>query len=230
MIKMVSIILLSGLLFLNVQLTSAQELDFKNETTRINYSIGYQIGGDFKRQGVEMDADAVVKGIQDALSGSDPHMTLPEMQQTLVMLKNKIMADQKKRQQVEEKKHLAEGKTFLEQNGKKKDVVTLPSGLQYRIIKEGNGKKPGPEDTVSVHYRGTLIDGKEFDSSYKRNEPASFALNGVIKGWSEGLQLMKEGGRWEFFIPPELAYNDRGPLANQTLIFDVELLSVGSGG
>jgi FKBP-type peptidyl-prolyl cis-trans isomerase FklB len=152
------------------------------------------------------------------------------MRSTLVRLKNKIVADQRNRQQVEAKEKLAEGKAFLEQNGKKKDVVSLPSGLQYRIIKKGKGKQPGPTDTVSVHYRGTLIDGKEFDSSYKRDQPASFALNGVIKGWSEGLQLMKEGARWELFIPPELAYNNRGPLANQTLIFNVELLSVGSDG
>jgi len=228
--KTVNIIFLSCILLLNVRITGAQELDFKNDTTRINYSLGYQIGGDFMRQGVDMDADAVVQGIQDALAGNDPQMTLPEMRQTLVMLKNKIMADQKKRQQVEEKEHLAEGKTFLEQNGKKEDVVTLPSGLQYRIVRQGDGKSPGPDDKVTVHYRGTLIDGKEFDSSYKRNEPASFALNGVIKGWSEGLQLMKEGSRWQLFIPPDLAYNDRGPLANQTLIFEVELVSVNPNG
>jgi FKBP-type peptidyl-prolyl cis-trans isomerase FklB len=209
---------------------NAQELNFDDETTRINYSLGYQIGGDFKRQSVDIDAKAVVQGIRDALAGSTPQMAPEEMRSTLVKLKNKIVADQKKRQQTESKEIIEQGRVFLEQNGKKKDIISLPSGLQYRIIKKGNGKQPGPTDTVSVHYRGTLIDGKEFDSSYKRNEPASFALNGVIKGWSEGLQLMKEGARWELFIPPELGYNNRGPLANQTLIFDVELLSVGSDG
>jgi FKBP-type peptidyl-prolyl cis-trans isomerase FklB len=209
---------------------NAEELNFEDETTRINYSLGYQIGGDFRRQGVDMDAEAVVQGIRDALDGSNPQMEPEEMRSTLVKLKNKIVTDQKKRQQADAKEILDNSKAFLEQNSKKKDIISLPSGLQYRIIKKGNGKQPGPEDTVSVHYRGTLIDGKEFDSSHKRNEPASFALNGVIKGWSEGLQLMKEGARWELFIPPELGYNNRGPLANQALIFDVELLSVGSDG
>ncbi len=218
------------LICLTISLANAEELNFDNETTRINYSLGYQIGGDFKRQGVDLDALAVVQGIRDALSGSNPQMTTAEMQRTLVDLKQKIVTDQRKKQQAEAKENLSKGKAFLEQNGKKKEVVTLPSGLQYRILREGSGNSPGPDDKVIVHYRGTLIDGKEFDSSYKRNEPASFALNGVIKGWSEGLQLMKEGGRYEFFIPPELAYNDRGPLANQTLIFDVELISVNPNG
>ena len=218
------------LLLLSFSSVDAEEMNFDNETTRINYSLGYQIGGDFKRQGVDMDAEAVVQGIRDALAGSTPQMAPEEMRSTLVKLKNKIVSDQKKRKQAEAKEIADQGRVFLEQNGKRKDIKSLPSGLQYRIIKKGNGKQPGPTDTVRVHYRGTLIDGKEFDSSYKRDKPATFALNGVIKGWSEGLQLMKEGARWELFIPPELAYNNRGPLANKTLIFDVELLSVGSDG
>ena len=224
--KTAHLVFLCFLLAFNATSTDAQEIVFDNETTRINYSLGYQIGGDFKRQGVEMDADAVVQGIRDALSGKAPKMTPAEMRSTLTKLKNDIMAEQKKRQQVERQKNIAEGNSFLAQNGEKEGVVTLPSGLQYRIIKHGSGKKPGPTDTVSVHYRGTLIDGKEFDSSYKRNQPATFALNGVIRGWGEGLQLMNEGAQWELFIPPELAYNERGPLANKTLIFDVELISV----
>ena len=121
---------------------------------------------------------------------------------------------------------MAEGKKFMEENANKEGVVTTESGLQYKVIEEGSGKSPGPEDQVTVHYRGTLIDGKEFDSSHKRGKPATFKLNGVIKGWSEGLQLMKEGGKAELFIPPNLAYNDRGPLGHHTLIFDVELVSV----
>jgi FKBP-type peptidyl-prolyl cis-trans isomerase len=115
----------------------------------------------------------------------------------------------------------------MEENAKKEGVVTTKSGLQYKILKEGSGKSPAATDQVTVNYRGTLIDGKEFDSSYKRGKPATFRLNGVIKGWTDGLQLMKEGGKAELFIPPNLAYGSRGPLADQTLIFDVELISVG---
>jgi FKBP-type peptidyl-prolyl cis-trans isomerase FklB len=228
--KLMLQVIIPFILTLSLSSAKAEELNFDDETTRINYSLGYQIGGDFKRQGVQMDAEAVFQGIRDALSGSKPQMTAAEMRRTMVDLKQKIVADQRKKQQAESKQKLSEGKAFLAQNGKKNGVVTLPSGLQYRIVREGNGKSPGPDDKVTVHYRGTLVDGKEFDSSYKRNEPASFALNGVIKGWSEGLQLMKEGARWKLFIPSSLAYNDRGPLANQTLIFDVELISVNSNG
>jgi FKBP-type peptidyl-prolyl cis-trans isomerase len=115
----------------------------------------------------------------------------------------------------------------MEENAKKEGVVTTDSGLQYQIIEEGTGKAPSPTDKVTVNYRGTLINGNEFDSSYSRGEPATFQLNGVIKGWTEGLQHIKEGGKIKLFIPPELAYGGRGPLAHRTLVFDVELLSVG---
>ena len=199
----------------------------QDETARISYSLGYQIGGDFKRQGVEMEAEAVVRGIQDALSGAEPTIPAAEMNATLVELKQKIMAEQKQRAVERELDFLAEGKAFLEENAKKEGVVTTDSGLQYKILEEGSGKTPGPTDTVTVHYTGTLVDGKEFDSSHKRGKPATFKLNGVIKGWSEGLQLMKEGGKAQFVIPQNLAYGQRGPLAHRTLIFDVELISVG---
>mgnify|MGYP001828982474 CR=1 FL=1 len=202
-------------------------LDLSDETARVNYSVGYQIGGDFKRQGIEMDAAAVVQGIGDALSDAEPKMTEEEMRQTLVELKQKVVAEQRKRSIERELDLLAEGEAFLKENAGKEGVVTTDSGLQYKIIEEGTGKSPGPQDQVTVHYRGTLIDGKEFDSSHKRGEPATFRLDGVIKGWSEGLQLMKEGGKAQFFIPPNLAYGDRGPLGHRTLIFDVELISVG---
>jgi FKBP-type peptidyl-prolyl cis-trans isomerase FklB len=206
---------------------AAEAVNLQDETARISYSLGYQIGGDFKRQGVEMNAEAVVKGIQDALSGAEPAMPATEMQQTLVDLKKKIVAEQQARKQETELQYIAEVKKFMEENAKKEGVVTTESGLQYKIVTEGTGKTPGPTDKVTVNYRGTLIDGKEFDSSYKRGKPATFGLNAVIKGWSEGLQLMKEGGKAQLFIPPNLAYGDRGPLGHRTLIFDVELISVG---
>jgi FKBP-type peptidyl-prolyl cis-trans isomerase FklB len=207
--------------------SAAEPLNFEDETTRINYSLGYQIGGDFKRQHVEMNAEAVTQGIRDAMSGAEPKMPAGDMRTTLVELKRKVVTEQRKRAVEQELTLSAEGKKFLEENAKKEGVVTTPSGLQYKVIEEGMGKTPQPTDEVTVNYRGTLINGKEFDSSYKRGKPATFRLNGVIKGWTEGLQLVKEGGKIELFVPPELAYGDRGPLAHRTLIFDVELISVG---
>jgi FKBP-type peptidyl-prolyl cis-trans isomerase FklB len=207
--------------------TAGEALNLEDEATRISYSLGYQIGGDFDRQKVEMNPAAVVQGIQDALSGAEPKMSPEEITATLTGLKQKIVADQRKRSVERELELVAEGEKFLEENAKKEGVVTTESGLQYKVIQEGTGKSPGPEDQVTVQYRGRLVDGKEFDSSYKKGKPATFKLNGVIKGWSEGLQLMKEGGKAELYIPQKLAYGDRGPLGHRTLIFEVELLSVG---
>ena len=207
--------------------TAGEALSLEDEAARISYSLGYQIGGDFNRQKVEINPAAVVQGIQDALSGAEPKMSPEEITATLSDLKQKIVADQRKRSVERELDLEAEGKQFLEENAKKEGVVTTESGLQYKVIQEGTGKSPGPEDQVTVQYRGRLVDGKEFDSSYKKGKPATFRLNGVIKGWSEGLQLMKEGGKAELYIPQKLAYRDRGPLAHRALIFEVELLSVG---
>jgi len=203
----------------------APRLDTEN--ARINYSLGYQIGGDFKRQNVELNTDAVVKGMQDALSGSEPLLSPEEMNDMLVELKRKVVADQRAQRRESELKIQAEGEKFLEENAKKPGVVTTASGLQYKILETGSGKNPGPTDKVTVNYRGTLVNGREFDSSYSKGKPATFPLNGVIKGWTEGLQFVKPGGKIELFIPSKLAYGDRGPLAHRTLIFDVELLSVG---
>jgi FKBP-type peptidyl-prolyl cis-trans isomerase FklB len=174
-----------------------------------------------------MNAEAVVQGIRDALAGGEPQMPQPEMLQTLRDLKQKVVAEQQAQKKLRETEMIAAGKKYMEENAQKEGVVTTESGLQYKVIQEGTGASPGPTDKVTVNYRGTLIDGKEFDSSFKRNKPATFQVNGVIKGWAEGIQLMKEGGKMQFFIPPELGYGHRGPLAHQTLIFDVELLSVG---
>ena len=209
----------------------AQETpEINSEIDKINYSLGYQIGGDFKRQGVEILPELVVKGIKDALSGAKPLMTEDAMYQTLVNLKNKIVADQEAALQKESEENLARGKAFLEENGKKEGVVTLPSGLQYKVIQPGTGASPSSTDKVTVQYKGMLIDGTEFDSSYKRGQPAIFQANQVIAGWNEALQLMKAGAKWELFIPAGLAYGNRGIgdiiKPNSTLIFEVELLAV----
>jgi FKBP-type peptidyl-prolyl cis-trans isomerase FklB len=207
-----------------------EALDLSDETNRINYSLGHQLGSDFKRQQLDMNPDAVVQGMRDALSGAEPRMTPQEMRETLVGFKKRLAEQQREQRQrnVEnELGMLAEGKQFLEENAKKEGVVTTASGLQYQVIEAGSGKSPGPTDTVTVEYRGTLVDGTEFDSSAKHGGPATFKLDAVIKGWSEGLQLMKEGGKAKLFIPQELAYGQRGPLAHRALIFDVELISIG---
>jgi FKBP-type peptidyl-prolyl cis-trans isomerase FklB len=208
---------------------AGETLKLEDEIARINYSLGYQIGGDFKRQGIELNREAVITGMQDALSGSEPLMPQPEMNATLVELKRKVVAEQRTKRRETELEKVAAGKKYLEENAKKPGVVTTPNGLQYKIIEAGSGKTPGPTDTVTVNYRGTLINGNEFDSSYDKGKPVTFPLNGVIKGWTEGLQLVKEGGKIQLVIPSELAYGERGPLANQTLVFDVELIAVEGG-
>jgi FKBP-type peptidyl-prolyl cis-trans isomerase FklB len=204
--------------------------EIKSQKEKINYSIGYQIGGDFKRQGIDLDPDLVVKGIEDALAGTKPLMTPQEMRNTLVDLKKKVVADQQKQQTEKAKKNLAEGEAFLAENAKKKGVVTLPSGLQYKVLAAGKGKSPVATDNVTVHYKGTLIDGSEFDSSVKRGKPATFRADRVIAGWKEALLLMEPGAKWQLFIPAKLGYGERGAGSkippNATLIFEVELLSI----
>ena len=207
-----------------------EALDLSDETNRINYSLGHQLGSDFKRQQLDMNPDAVVQGMRDALSAAEPRMTPQEMRETLVGFKKRLAEQQREQRQRNVENELgllAEGKQFLEQNAKNEGVVTTASGLQYQVLEEGSGRSPGPADTVTVEYRGTLVDGTEFDSSAKHGGPATFKLDAVIKGWSEGLQLMKEGGKAKLFIPQELAYGQRGPLGHRALIFDVELISVG---
>jgi len=206
-----------------------QDLKLEDETARVNYSVGYKIGGDFKSQGVEINRELLLQGIQDALSGKIGLMTPKERRTALMNLQRQVAAAQQKREKAKQaQEYRGEGREFLAANAKKPGVVTLASGLQYRVIREGTGKAPGPQDTVTVNYRGTLINGNEFDSSYRKGKPATFRVDGVIKGWTEALQLMKEGANWQLFIPADLAYGERGALADRTLIFDVELISVKS--
>ena len=222
--SLIIIVLIAGSVF------AAEEVQLKDEKDRISYSVGYQIGGDFRQQKVELNSEALVKGIKDAIAGSSPQMTPQEMNQTVVELKKKIVAAQQEERRKLGEKNLSEGKTYMAENGKKEGVKTTASGLQYKVIKEGGGPVPTAADKVKVHYRGTLIDGTEFDSSYKRNEPAVFTVGGVIKGWSEALKMMKVGSTWQLFIPPALAYGERGAGQvigpNSVLIFDVELLGI----
>lgn len=227
--KLWAIGVLVMIIFANV--CSAEDiLTLTDEKDRINYSIGFQMGGDFKAQGMEIKPEVFLKGIEDALSGAQPLMTSKEMRVTLIDFKKMVLAAQNEQKKAISEKNLKEGQDFLAENAKKEGVTTLPSGLQYRILKEGEGINPKPTDTVTVHYRGTLIDGTEFDSSYSRNEPATFRADRVIAGWKEALPLMNTGAKYELFIPSNLAYGERGGGSkigpNRTLLFEVELLSV----
>jgi FKBP-type peptidyl-prolyl cis-trans isomerase len=209
----------------------AQEPEvLKNDKDKVNYGIGVGVARNFQRQGVDVDLDMVMRGMRDTLEGKKLLMTEDELQKVMSAFQKYLMQKQAEAAKLAGEKNLKEGAPFLAANKEKEGVVTLPSGLQYKILKEGGGKKPTINDTVVCNYRGTLIDGTEFDSSYKRNQPATFPLKSVIKGWSEALQLMPIGSRWQLFIPPSLAYGDHGAGPeigpNATLIFEVELLAI----
>lgn len=203
-------------------------VELKNKAS---YAAGLNIGQNLKAQGVDIDAEEMAKGIRDGLTGAEPKMTPEEMQAVLTAFQREITAKRMESVKAESDKSLKEGQAFLATNAKKEGVKVLPSGLQYRVIKQGAGAKPSNKSVVKTHYRGTLIDGREFDSSYKRGEPAEFPVNGVIAGWTEALQLMPVGSKYELFIPAALAYGEQAPPgsiipANGTLIFEVELLEI----
>ncbi len=202
----------------------------KTEQEKVSYSIGLDIGTNFKRQSVELDSKALAAGITDGLSGAKPALAEDEVRKVLADFQQKMRARAAAIAQQAADDNKKKGEAFLAENKKQKGVVTLPSGLQYKVLKEAKGAKPKSTDTVSVHYRGTLIDGAEFDSSIKRGQPAEFAVNQVIKGWTEALQLMPVGSKWQLFIPSDLAYGPQGAGnmigPNSTLVFDVELLDI----
>ncbi len=213
---------------------NAGEVTLKDQKDKASYIIGISIGANLKNQSIDVNdinPDAFTKGLQDALSGGNSLMAEQEMREVMTAFQQGVKAKQLERAKALGEKNKKEGPAFLAENKKEKGVVTLPSGLQYIVITEGKGKMPEATDTVTVNYKGTLIDGAEFDSSYKRGQPSSFAVNKVIKGWTEALQLMKEGAKWQLFIPADLAYGDRGAGnligPNAVLIFEVELISVG---
>ena len=211
-------------------LAAEKKLELKDQKSRVSYGIGLSIGQDFKRQGIEVDPEILARAIMDVQTDAPLSMSKDEVQETLVKFKKELAAKQEAARKELGAKNEKEGKEFLAANAKKEGVVTLPSGLQYKILKKGTGPTPGKDSKVTVDYKGTLLDGTEFDSSYKRGEPATFGVSNVIPGWTEALQLMKEGAKWRLFIPAKLAYGERGAGAaigpNATLIFDVELKKV----
>jgi FKBP-type peptidyl-prolyl cis-trans isomerase FklB len=205
----------------------------KTSKDKASYALGMKIGGDLRRQGVSgaVDPATVARGLKDALAGSKTLLTDDEVRAALTQLQTQVRDQQQAKAHVEGATARKEGEAFLAANKAKAGVTALPDGLQYKVETEGTGPKPTANDTVTVNYRGTLINGKEFDSSYKRGQPATFPVGGVIKGWTEALQLMPVGSKWQLFIPSDLAYGDRGAGGDigpgETLIFEVELLSIG---
>ncbi|MFN7455391.1 MAG: FKBP-type peptidyl-prolyl cis-trans isomerase [Pseudobdellovibrionaceae bacterium] len=197
----------------------------KNDKDKASYAIGQQIGSNLKAQNIEIDADVLAQSIKDVAAGKPSKMTPEEQQQAMMKLQENLV----KKQQEEAEKSKSEGSAFLEKNKANADVKTTASGLQYQVVSEGKGKSPTVEDTVKAHYTGTLINGEKFDSSYDRGQPAEFPVGGVIKGWTEALQMMKPGGKMKLWIPADLAYGPSarpGIPANSVLLFDVELVEV----
>jgi len=213
---------------IGVVATQAQAADVKldNDKKKFSYTLGYQIAQNLARQGVTLDADAAAKAVHDVFSGNAPTLSVDEMKAVVA----RIQDEAKKKQAEIGTKNLAAGEKFLAENAKKDGVKTLDSGLQYKVVIEGDGETPKSDSTVVAHYEGRLINGKVFDSSIKRGSPATFPVNGVIKGWQETLKLMPTGSKWQVYIPSKLAYGEKGAGAsigpNETLIFDIELISI----
>jgi FKBP-type peptidyl-prolyl cis-trans isomerase FklB len=212
---------------------TASTLALKTDKDKASYALGLNFASSLKRQSVDADVDAaiVARGLRDGLGNGKHLLTDDEARSALTALQTQVRNQQQAKMQEAGDANKKEGDAFLAENKSKDGVVTLPSGLQYKILKEGNGSKPTATDSVVCNYRGTLINGTEFDSSYKRGQPATFPVGGVIKGWTEALQLMPVGSKWQLFVPSDLAYGPRGAAGgaigpNATLIFEVELLSI----
>jgi FKBP-type peptidyl-prolyl cis-trans isomerase FklB len=212
------------------QIWAAEGVELKTKKDKVSYAIGVNVGKGMRQQSVDIDPDIFAKGLKDAMTGAKLAMPDEEMHQVMTVFQKEMTEKQAVKMKALAEKNQKEGEAFLAANKKKEGVKTLSSGLQYKVIKEGTGKTPKSADTVTTNYRGTLIDGTEFDSSYRRGQPAKFPVNGVISGWTEALLLMKVGSTWQLFIPSNLAYGERGAGniigPNATLIFDIELISI----
>lgn len=213
----------------NTPATSTSGVTLNSTMDKVSYAIGVNIGQNFKNQGLSINSDAISQGIKDGLLGNTPLMTQQDMQNTLMDFQKQLIAKRQQDFQTLSTKNKKDGDDFLASNKTKPGVVTLPDGLQYKIVTDGTGTPPGDQDTVTVNYEGTFINGKIFDSSYTRGKPVTFPVSEIIPGWTEALKLMKPGATWYLYIPPKLAYGERGigPIGpNQTLIFKVNLISV----
>ena len=227
----------TGIILLAGQAFGADNQPLTSQKDKVSYTIGVASGKNLKQQSIDIDPDIMARGLKDSLSGGKTLLTDQEMQEVMATLRKEIEARKLettkemavKQLQAMVEKNKKEGEAFLGENRKREGVTSLPSGLQYKVLREGKGKSPKQTDTVVAHYRGTLVNGTEFDSSYKRNEPANIKVDSVIKGWQEALPLMQEGAKWQLFIPSDLAYGENGNRfiePNSTLIFEVELISI----
>ena len=209
-----------------------QELPaLKTQQDKVNYGIGVGVARNFKNQGMDVDLELVIRGMRDTLSGASLLMTEEDLAKTMYAFQQELRQKQALALIQASEKNLKDGEAFLSENSKKDGITVLPSGLQYKIIKNGDGKIPAGTDSVECHYRGTFIDGKEFDNSYKSGKPVTLKVQGgVIPGWSEALKLMPVGSKWQVFIPSQLAYGAKGAGSqigpNMTLIFEIELLAI----
>ena len=203
--------------------------DVNTEKGKLSYAVGWDIGADIQRRSTEFDVESLITAIRDVVAESEPKVTTEEMRTLLTALQEKVRAEQVEQYRALSEKNQAESEAFLTGNKSKTGIVALPSGVQYRIIEEGDGGRPGLESRVTVHYRGSKLDGREFDSSFARGTPEEFTVNAVLKGWQEVLPLMKAGSTWQIFVPPELAFGARGnpPVGpNEALMFDLKLVEL----
>ncbi len=216
--------------FLVLATGTALAQDLSTDKGKLSYSVGWDLGADIARRGEDFDVEALISAIRDSVAGRDPQVEVAEMRRLLTELQEKVRQEQIAALQQLAQDNQAKADAFLEENRGKTGIVVLPSGVQYRIIEEGNGSRPGLEDKVSVHYRSNKIDDIELDSSFARGVPQEFVVNEVLQGWQEVLPLMKVGSTWQIFVPPELAFGQRGnPPAvgpNEALIFDLKLMAI----
>ena len=218
-----------ALIFLAIVATPALAQDLESDKGKLSYAVGWDIGEDIQRRGAEFDVETVIAAIRDSAAGKDPQVPAEEMVAMLTELQQKVRQEQAEAFQKLADDNQAAADEFLEKNKSKNGIVVLPSGVQYRILEEGEGARPGMEDTVRVHYRGSKINGHEFDSSFARGVPEEFPVNTVLRGWQEVLPLMKTGATWQIFVPPELAFGARGnpPVGpNEALMFDLKLVEL----
>ena len=229
-ICLIVLVVLLPFLSLATDQDRAAVTELKSFSEKISYVLGQEIGNSFKESPVEIDLDIFIQGMSDSLKGAKSLLDADETNQIKQEFSRQVQESRQTQMAALSQKNRADGEAFLAANKNKEGVVTTTSGLQYKVLKKGDGPKPQNNDRVTVHYRGTLLDGTEFDSSYKRGKPATFQVNGVIRGWTEALQLMNVGSKYQLFIPSDLAYGTRGAGRkigpNSTLIFDVELLGI----
>jgi FKBP-type peptidyl-prolyl cis-trans isomerase FklB len=219
-------VVFAGIILLAGEAFGADDQFLKTQKDKVSYTIGIASGKNLKQQSIDIDPDIMAKGLKDGLSGGKTLLTEQEIREVMTAFRKEMAIKQLVTIAEKNKK---DGEAFLVENRKREGIKTLPSGLQYQVLMEGKGKSPKPADTLVVHYRGTLLNGKEFDSSYVRKEPATIKLDAVIKGWREALPLMKEGAKWQLFVPSDLAYGENGNRSiepNSTLLYEVELIKV----